>query len=436
MSKYYLLSFVDGFIPIVEYSDSLLGKDSINPIHLKKLKSNKWLNARKSFFSRKKPFFRICHLVDIMYQLGRYSNKSSDQLFIHEVMIKGEKYLLEDEVGHHDGVSNISFYQGKLAKNILVVKSYNLADKKNLDDVMSVGFFTNDNGCLNQDKNLEAYYEWLISNDNLNIFTYLFSRLPNYSVISRIVIENRIEFLRFILDEGVNINDSIYEIEYALKYSAKHGLKDIFELLFPYSRKKIDALYQGLLYSIEKSDKLLARFYLEKLINENGINEVVKAIYIAAAKERLNVLIDSASGYLVMLNDEQRRIMILHALACENNELLNFLNLNESELERITGSILSNININEISLKNVVKQGDIIVCKSFLEQKNIITDEIDSCLLIAAEKGFLGIVKLLIDYGAEPTTWMNYSMKFANKYNYSAMKQYFLDIGVPDERFE
>jgi len=444
MKKYFFLSDKEDVLPVYK-GEQVLYADRVNllPVSGDEF-SEDWLNAGDGCS------FKISNLQNIMYCWNKFGVECSKQLFIYEVNLKPREELLDDEAGHHDVVSNISFYEGKLVRNIKLKKRYDLSRKKDLDALIKLGFFEDEAGSLFRGKNLRLYYEWLIRTDNQTIFQYLYSKEPDFSHLGDIVRYNKPELLRYILKEDIELDDFSIELEikHALEFSAENSFSEMFLMLLPFVSDKTEFLYSGTCSAIDTNDIPLVDMYLDILIRENDRRGLLAVVNYVTPKEKLHFLRHVSSNVFNSINPDEWDELIVLALACESDELLEQLmvepNRNMKKIVELTKRTESYIEENEVTLKDFAEQGNIIACQYILKKASqpdakytvlISKGELDSALLVAAEHGFLGIVKLLITNGAEVTTWMNYSMKFANKYNYSAMKEYLLEMGAPDEVF-
>jgi len=461
MLKYYLLSRENGAIDAVKPNKCRHRSPRytvVNSISIKKLTAySKWLSAGNECY------FCVSHLSDIMYRYASRDVKRNAPLFIHEVDVKNDKNLLDDEVGHHDGASNFSIYEGKYANSVLITKTYDLTQKEDLDQLIAIGLFEDDEGSLFRGDNLRSYFEWLVACNHQALFTYLYDKEPYFSIIQYIVMENRPELLRYIIERSVSnekneyvLEDYTRSIENALEYVAENGMGDMLEILLPYASNRLGSLLIGLLSAVDVSNQELIDKFLEQLTQVAGYNELLEAVHYVTPREKLHLFKRFYFHIFIAPSSGEWDELVLLALACDSDELFSqlfsndsasLINIGMNKVVRLTKHIEEQIQDTNIGLKDMVKEGNIIACQIILdntprvslssEQRFKIkpTDDLDDCLLIAAKKGYFGIVKLLIKHGADAKTWMNFPIKYANKYNYSAMKKYFLELGVAEEKF-
>lgn len=466
MSKYYLLSDNDKRLTAV--SPNKRGRNSDYSLETSiniqnKTAEERWISAGDE------SYFRISTLPDIMYLYNSRLFERFAPLYIHEVDVKNDEKLLDDEIGHHDGASSFSLYEGKYASSVLITKTYDLSQKEDLDQLIALGFFDDDEGRLFRGGNLNSYFEWLVACNQQALFTYLYDKEPDFSILLYIVMENRTELLAYIIDKSVSdeedeyiLEDYNHSIENALEYAVEKDMHDIVQILLPHVPKKIKSLTSGLYAAIDANNQELVEHFIEQLIRVYAHREILDAVHYATPKEKLHLLryfypyifhrtyIDDS-----MILNEWAELMNL-ALACDNDELLSQLltdsvaeiSTNMDNMVRLTKQVEEEVKSTNPVLKEMVKQGNIIACQIILENvpdfspfrarffKRKPSGDLDGSLLIAAENGHLGIVKLLIEHGADAKTWMNYPIKFANKHNYTKMKKYLLELGVPDERFK
>ena len=430
MSDYYLLAKKDHAIACVkntgrsEFSETL----NLTPVNTR-VSKNGWLRPVKNYY------FRVSALADIMYHYKKCWYGDTEAYVIYSVVIEDESALIDDEVGHHDGASSFSLYNGMLASSVKISESYDLSQLDDLKKLIELGFFHNSSGSLFRDKNLQQYFQYLINTGNLELFSFLYQQFPDFALLSDVVRSQRKNILEFILAYGFEkqSRSNLQTIYWSLMISVDEKLIDIQSLLLPYCKKKDDILFNGLLKAIDEDDLQLINHYFSALKNSKLFDKLAAGISHAVAREKLKLILDFVKEVLPDLSDEQECLLIRQAVACESNDFLSLISDVETKISKLRVQSLDAIFKNSWSLKQAVENADIVACEKIAQGSAVA--ELNDAVLQAAESGYIAIVNVLIKHGGDASYCSNFTIKYANKYQYKKLKNYLLGLGLPDVCF-
>ena len=430
MSDYYLLAKKDHAIACVKDIGRSAFSDTLNltPVDTR-ANRNGWIRPVKDYY------FRVSSLADIMYYYKKCWHGDTDAYVIYSVAIEDVSALIDDEVGHHDGASSFSLYNGNLASSIKITESYDLSQLDDLKRLIEVGFFQNNPGSLFGDKNLQRYFQYLINTNNLDVFSFLYQQYPHFSLVNSVVSNQRKKILKFMLDQEFDKTDqsNLQDIYSALTISVDEKLIDIQTLLLPYCKGIDEIFFSGLIKAVNEDDVELIKYYFSALRSTKSFDKITMGIGHAVAREKLKLILVFAKEVLSALSDEQEASLIRQAIACESNELLSIINDVENKINKLRTQSLEAILKNNWTLKQTVENADIVACERIV--KNATAADINNAVLQAAESGYIAIVNLLIKYGGDATYCSNFTIKYANKYQYKKLRNYLLELGLPDVCF-
>jgi len=430
MSDYYLLAKKDHAIACVKNTGRSVFSDTLNltPVNTR-VSKNGWLRPVKNYY------FRVSALADAMYHYKKCWYGDTDAYVIYSVVIEDESALIDDEVGHHDGASSFSLYNGMLASSVKISESYDLSRLDDLKQLIELGFFENSSASLFRDKNLQQYFQYLINTDNLELFSFLYQQFPDFSLLSDVVRSQRKNILEFILDHGFEEESRSNQqmLYWALMTSVDEKLIDLQGLLLPFCKKKNEILFNGLIKAIDEDDLLLIKHYFSVLITTKIFDKVVAGINHAVAREKLQLILDFVKEILPDLNDEQECFLMRQAIACECDEFLSLISDVENKINKLRAQSLDAIFTNSWTLKQAVENADVVACERIV--KNTAAADINNAILQAAESGYIAIVNLLVKHGGDATYCSNFTIKYANKYQYKKLKKYLQGLGLPDVCF-
>ncbi|MBV1910464.1 MAG: hypothetical protein KUG78_14265 [Kangiellaceae bacterium] len=91
---------------------------------------------------------------------------------------------------------------------------------------------------------------------------------------------------------------------------------------------------------------------------------------------------------------------------------------------------------NQRNLEQLVVNGFSFSVEKFLSENSVEVDILSKLALKAAEKGYSRILMLLAEHGADLSYWSNFVVKYANKFDYTAMKEWLIEQEIEDLHFE
>jgi len=396
-----------------------------------------------------KPMFELRTLEYALCPI-EYASKN---IYLLEVVPDLTGDTLYFQTGHFDGASSFTTDEGILVDAVRVTDIF---DFNSIDDLKKLDnhelFYGS--GLLSNNKVLMT--DWVIKNDIVELYHWL-NQSSLDMLLHSLILHGAVNLTIKGFDEDIiDANSFVDQLDSWLDYPLDQQFNPVFlhvasNVDNSLRRRILNFIFHKSMFNTARElikigcliDSQIPAFFTQ-LTHQNteGLNSFiddivfdkqtivwwVKAACVTHDAERLDMAEVRINTSFKMAYQSS---LIQFAKACCWDEVLT--RFTNSELE---SEIVKSEQGTSDSLTENCTQGNWYACQRLLTQAADVSLNVNEPLRFAVKNGYLGIVKLLHEYGADLEAWGNEPIKLANEHGYMLIKSFLLSEGVEDKYFD